>query len=198
MNKKSFFIVMLFVFAQGAAAATLKVNSEGILIGASNVDVGGASYEVGFLDGGCIGIAEFGFCNELSDFAFNDIVSADLATQALLDQVLIDGTLGNFDSNPALAFGCANDERCKIFTPYNFVLSLPNYVHTSIASNGILMDELLNGRITRFYNTELDPNNVFAAWTPTPVPVPAAIWLFGTALIGLIGTTKRRKLGKGN
>jgi hypothetical protein len=28
---------------------------------------------------------------------------------------------------------------------------------------------------------------------PNPVPVPAAIWLFGTALIGLVGFSKRRK-----
>jgi hypothetical protein len=28
---------------------------------------------------------------------------------------------------------------------------------------------------------------------PPPVPVPAAVWLFGTALIGLIGFSKRRK-----
>ncbi len=29
---------------------------------------------------------------------------------------------------------------------------------------------------------------------PNPVPVPAAIWLFGTALIGLVGIRKRRKI----
>ena len=28
---------------------------------------------------------------------------------------------------------------------------------------------------------------------PNPIPVPAAIWLFGTALIGLVGFDKRRK-----
>lgn len=28
---------------------------------------------------------------------------------------------------------------------------------------------------------------------PNPVPVPAAVWLFGTALIGLVGFSKRRK-----
>jgi hypothetical protein len=28
---------------------------------------------------------------------------------------------------------------------------------------------------------------------PPPVPVPAAVWLFGTALIGLVGFSKRRK-----
>lgn len=31
------------------------------------------------------------------------------------------------------------------------------------------------------------------AGTPNPVPVPAAIWLFGTALLGLVGFSKRRK-----
>ncbi|MFC1560704.1 VPLPA-CTERM sorting domain-containing protein [Pseudomonadota bacterium] len=28
---------------------------------------------------------------------------------------------------------------------------------------------------------------------PSAVPVPAAVWLFGTALIGLVGFSKRRK-----
>ena len=29
----------------------------------------------------------------------------------------------------------------------------------------------------------------------SPIPVPAAVWLFGTALIGLIGISRRRKVG---
>jgi hypothetical protein len=29
--------------------------------------------------------------------------------------------------------------------------------------------------------------------SPSPIPVPAAVWLFGTALIGLVGFSKRRK-----
>ncbi len=29
---------------------------------------------------------------------------------------------------------------------------------------------------------------------PSPVPIPAAVWLFGTALIGLVGFSKRRKV----
>jgi hypothetical protein len=28
--------------------------------------------------------------------------------------------------------------------------------------------------------------------SPSPVPVPAALWLFGTALIGLIGVSRRK------
>jgi hypothetical protein len=30
--------------------------------------------------------------------------------------------------------------------------------------------------------------------SPNAVPVPAAVWLFGTALLGLIGFGKRRKV----
>jgi len=32
----------------------------------------------------------------------------------------------------------------------------------------------------------------YAVWSVSPVPVPAAIWLFGTALIGLVGFNKRK------
>jgi len=31
--------------------------------------------------------------------------------------------------------------------------------------------------------------------TPSAVPVPAAAWLFGTALIGFVGMSRRRKVG---
>jgi hypothetical protein len=30
--------------------------------------------------------------------------------------------------------------------------------------------------------------------SPSPIPVPAAVWLFGTALVGLVEFSKRRKL----
>ncbi|MBT2988051.1 MAG: hypothetical protein KME48_04180 [Candidatus Thiodiazotropha sp. (ex Ctena orbiculata)] len=33
----------------------------------------------------------------------------------------------------------------------------------------------------------------FYSLTPTPVPIPAAVWLFGTGLLGLLGFTTRRK-----
>jgi hypothetical protein len=40
-----------------------------------------------------------------------------------------------------------------------------------------------------------DPNPTPSNWVtgPSPVPVPAAVWLFGTGLIGLIGFARRKK-----
>ena len=29
--------------------------------------------------------------------------------------------------------------------------------------------------------------------TPPPIPVPAAVWLFGSGLLGLVGVARRRK-----
>jgi len=36
-------------------------------------------------------------------------------------------------------------------------------------------------------------NDVSLIEPPSPIPIPAAIWLFGTAMIGLVGFSKRRK-----
>ena len=41
--------------------------------------------------------------------------------------------------------------------------------------------------------TACSVNGAGAFTGPSAVPVPAAIWLFGTALIGLVGFSKRRK-----
>lgn len=43
-----------------------------------------------------------------------------------------------------------------------------------------------------------DNNNVVATWdgasfSMTPVPVPAALWLFGSGLLGLVGIARRRR-----
>ena len=41
-------------------------------------------------------------------------------------------------------------------------------------------------------NPQTDPGGCVIP--PSPVPVPAAVWLFGTALIGFIGFSRRRKI----
>ncbi len=46
---------------------------------------------------------------------------------------------------------------------------------------------IFNGTTTTISNLAIVDN------LPSPVPVPAAVWLFGTALVGLVGYSKRRK-----
>jgi len=54
--------------------------------------------------------------------------------------------------------------------------------------NVILQIDLLSGGYAAMDNLLIE-----ASETPAVVPVPAAVWLFGTALIGLFGFGKRRK-----
>lgn len=54
--------------------------------------------------------------------------------------------------------------------------------------NVILQIDLLSGGYGAMDNLLIE-----ASETPAVVPVPAAVWLFGTALIGLVGFGKRRK-----
>ena len=63
-------------------------------------------------------------CDEVSDFTFQTLGSAISAGSALLDQVILDGFLGNFDSSPFLISGCSiitssgDLGRCYLMTPY--------------------------------------------------------------------------------
>jgi hypothetical protein len=88
-------------------------------MGASGVDVGGTFYDVQFLDGTCIDL--YNGCDDVSDFTFQTQAAAILAAQALLDQVILDGGVGQFDSQPGLTFGCISlAVFCDVLTPYAF------------------------------------------------------------------------------
>lgn len=58
-------------------------------------------------------------------------------------------------------------------------------------SIGIFMES--NQEMAAFNVNKLDTHYNFAINAPEAVPVPAAAWLFGSGLVGLIGTATRRK-----
>jgi hypothetical protein len=83
---KSALAIGLLLIATQANAATLITDGSGQLIGAHEVIVSGALYDVEFLDGSCAEV--FFGCDELTDITFlRD--EAGTAAQALLDQVFI-------------------------------------------------------------------------------------------------------------
>jgi len=70
------------------AAPILDVDSNGILIGARNVDVNGVLYDVEFKDGTCISL--YDGCDAPSDFPFSTQADAQAASISMFAFVLID------------------------------------------------------------------------------------------------------------
>jgi hypothetical protein len=113
-------LACLMVCSLGANAATLILNTAGQLTGASGVNVDGAFYDVSFIEGNCTGV--FGGCDQDSDFTFSTFDQARAASQSLLDQVLLDSALGQFDTVPSLTLGCSTS-LCNVTTAYDLVES---------------------------------------------------------------------------
>lgn len=198
MNVLKIIAALIVLFVPIASySATLEVNGEGQLTGATGVNVDGSNWDVVFSDGAW----DF---SDGTGLPASTKAEADLFSQALLDQVLLDSTLGLFDSDPETTNGCENLNSCQFHTPY-LVDSVNTYF--SLAFNqraGGVQDDFVRD-IPGILGLTGDFGDVTArvlgVWTPssstTPlpsaVPVPAAVWLFGTALVGLIGFSRRRK-----
>jgi hypothetical protein len=154
--------------ASGATAATLDVVG-GQLVGASDVDVDGSLYDVAFVEGSCIAV--FSGCDELSDFTFQTEAAALLASQALMDQVFLDGGLGNFDTDPLLTFGCGLPAvSCAALTPFEFPVSAASF---DVAGADNWASEFFdNASVLSMGNSSFDTTawapGVYAVWTPEP------------------------------
>ncbi|MDD2740145.1 MAG: VPLPA-CTERM sorting domain-containing protein [Methylomonas lenta] len=162
-----------------ANSATLVV-SGGQLMGATGVDVGGTSYNVSFLDGSCDSL--FSGCTSL---AFTTLESAHTASNALLSQVF----QGVYGGDPTLTNGVESSIVGYIYTPYSTVST---NVNLSIAVNQPGLHYVYNASILANADTTGATQQVYAVWSPSPVPLPATAWLFGSALMGL-GIIKRKK-----
>ena len=171
-----------------AAAATLDVDAFGILLGASGVDVGGASYDVTFQSGSCASI--FMGCNDVSDFQFATEADATTAAAALLDQVFLDTAVGQFDTSVLSISGCelraSNCSALVAFAPGSIATATVAINEVDEASDRISVTGLGNSSVLAA------PFAVFTEAAPiAPVPLPASGWLLAFAL-GVIGLGKRQ------
>ncbi len=165
---------------------------------ATGVSVNGALYDVSFQDGTCISL--FGGCDEPSDFFIPDIATGEAANAALLEQVFIDTQAGQFDTIPGLTNGCGgatNDFVCNVHSPISDPPPTSSGFATSFARNRNL-DNLDSSTGFAGWPTDVDfsprDNLTFAVWS-NPVPIPAAVWLFGSGLLGLIEIARKKKTG---
>lgn len=181
-------VVATCLSATGSLAANLIVE-DGELIGATSVDVDGTLYNVQFLDG----FYSDTFQDE-SDLDTTSEAQARLFGQALMGQVFLDTAEGLFDSDPELTFGCGNLNECIVWIPFDIdfntfevtaVLAI-NRRAEAIQPEGVR--DVLGGN--NYLNNFADDTNwVYADWQV--VPVPAAAWLFGSAL-GVLGWIRRK------
>ncbi len=111
----TFFVATAFSTAPAIAGAVTLLIEDGELIGAEGVMVGEEIYDVQFLDGSCVSLFDTCGGGIVGPFGPNPI--ALVAAQALLDQVLLDVALGDFDSAPALVRGCSDPNLCQIILP---------------------------------------------------------------------------------
>lgn len=198
-------LVGAFAFVAAAhvsAASVLLVDGNGHLTGANNVNVAGTLYNVTFADGSCNSL--FDNCSD-SAFAFSTQAIAELAANALLDQVLVDVLAGQFDSEPNKTVGCGHPVQCVTFIPYRTYYETSSLYAPGLVVGGevaynhspALANEYISlARAEADFDTTLWDNFNYAVFRLAPaavdVPEPSTIALIALSLAGLAFVRHRR------
>ena len=210
MNNIAYLLAATAFAATPASAATLIVNGQGQLVGATGVDVNGTLFDVQLADATdarttCAEL--FSGCDEKSDFAFQTEADALAAASALLAQVFIDGPQGNFDSTVRLmAPGCVGKTACVSVIPFKLFEDIkPSYAFAVNLAGTSSIDFVTSSyedvvAVPRIGPIEsLDNVFNFAVFRPTQiaaaVPEPAtwAMMLLGFGFIGGAMRSRRRQ-----
>ena len=186
--------VIFAMSTSAATAANLNV-VDGELRGATGILVGGQLYDVIFDPGSCFDL--FSGCDDIGDLVFTTEEAAFSAGQALLDQVFLDGTLGDFDTAPDLTRGINRDEGGVPITPFEISEGAPGALAAGLENSS---QERFDGRTLRAFvgaNNTLENTNgqTWAVWSQSQtavVPAPAAGLLLLTALGGFAALSRRK------
>jgi len=193
---------MLAALVAGPAMSAVQLHvSNGVLQGATGVNVNGSLYSVTFVDGSCEAL--FGDCTQPAAFPFS-YDAAIAASQALLDQVLQDGTPGgDFLDFRARVSGCEDSAACNIFTPQTYDEQLQRVwvsaarIYDAAPDSGVIRETVCCGdpafRPTTDLDLARDPERTWAVWK---VPEPTSLALVIGAVLGG-GVVRQRVRARG-
>ncbi len=98
-----------------------------------------------------------------------------------------------WDGTPEVTEGCESHPNCQWLTPYELVHFSSDSVHGPAFANWAT-DSYDTVVASLYANPQTDYTGItHVSWAVSSVPVPAAVWLFGSGLIGLIGVARRKK-----
>ena len=196
------------LYCSSAFSATLIIDEiTGQLMGATGVVVADETYDVEFIDGTAYDIyLPYTTWVLFEGFIFDTMEEAFVASQALLDQVLI----GQFDVDLALTNGIADTPDltaigAQILTPFDITFTATDVIINTVAAENYENDEsdrtwmayyTMN---SQFHDTSSSPYEVYTRWTPnatTHTPEPTTILLLGIGLISLAGLRRKKYFNK--
>ncbi len=188
MGIKSIALVASTLVLSSSLNAATVTYSGATLTGATGIVLGGTVYDVAFGDFSCVDL--YSPCTSDSDLPFSTPVGRAAAHSAL-QQVLID----EYGTQPFLYSdinGCSP--------------SSVNFCYLWTVPTGTTGNAIVNWRLIKISNTmdtgfggwhrsSAFPVEYYAStkWSVSVVPIPAAVWLFGSGLIGLIGIARHKK-----
>ncbi len=181
------------------------ISADGMLLGATDIDVDGTLWDVEFKDGSFDDL--FG---DASGLEITSQAEAQRLSEALLNQVLLDSADGRFDSDPELTRGCENTLVCFVWTPWG-VSPTGNGFSAQVAINrraGSVSPDLARELVaTENQATDFTGAGtwVFGDWSrstdgepppqPTPVSEPSTLSLLALFLGAyVLRKTRRRSL----
>lgn len=187
-------LLTLLLGAEMAIADVIWTVDSGKLTKAQGVNVSGTLYDVEFKEGTCASV--FGAC-DTAHFDFTTSGLALAASQALVDQVLINIAGYPFDDSPNLTYGISSTVLAKLLTPYT-TWNLGQGPTVAIAGNENASgsDGSSDGNdFTAGFDSTDSGTYVWADWAvqQNSVPEPGTLSLVAAAMFTAAAVNRSRK-----